>query len=82
MVQKDIDIQSDLELEIEIQKLNDLLAQRRNAQNLGSKDLEKSEPKRSIENLNKERLTDQQTIKKGVVIDVEDQNTDGNYQKF
>ncbi len=77
--QKDIDIQSDMELENEINKLNALLAQRKRVQEVTVKSNGRVELKKSPEKVQEFK---EQPVKKGINIDVEDPDVDSSYNKY
>jgi methyl-accepting chemotaxis protein len=81
ITQKDIDIQSDMELEIEIKKLTDLLLQRKNIQEVALKAVAKTESKRANDKSD-EKSSEQPNSKKGANIDIADADADASYDKY
>jgi methyl-accepting chemotaxis protein len=82
ITQKDIDIQSDIELEVEIKKLTDLLDLRKKMQDSIIKTSSKNETKRNSEKKEEERSSEPQNTKKGVNIDINGSEADTDYDKF
>jgi methyl-accepting chemotaxis protein len=82
ITQNEIDIQSDIELEIGIKKLTDLLDLRKKMQDSIIKTSSKNETKRNLGKKEDERSSDQQPQKKGVNIDINGSEIDTDYDRF
>jgi methyl-accepting chemotaxis protein len=80
--QKDIDIQSDMELENEIQKLNNLLAQRKRTQELAMKSNLKGEWKKTTEKFEEEQPAESPITKKGANINIDETAADSGFDKY
>jgi methyl-accepting chemotaxis protein len=77
ITQKEVDVQSDMELEIEIKKLTELLATRKSREN-NAKQSPKTEVRKNTEKLEPVVV---ETSKKGIKLDIEDPSDKG-YDKF
>jgi methyl-accepting chemotaxis protein len=77
--QNDIDIQSDTELELEIQKLNDLLAMRRKTQE--SAIALKAKSKKNLKT-EEEPVPELEISKNEINLDIEDSKNDDNFDKY
>jgi methyl-accepting chemotaxis protein len=75
--QEEIDIQSDVELEMEIKKLTDLLTQRKKQNVVNNKPSSNDNSGKHEENTENEK-----SIKKGVIIDIKEDYNDKKYEKF
>jgi methyl-accepting chemotaxis protein len=83
ITQKEIDIQSDVELELEIKKLTDLLVQRKLAQEASLKSSAKIELKRTMEKEKTEaQENEQQPSKRGINIDIAESDSDSSFEKY
>lgn len=82
ITQKDIDIQSDTELENEIMKLNDLLAQRKKAKQQLTQGQANYEQKKPLVKTEEVPYNEQGTTKKGATIHIEEPDTDIGFDKF
>lgn len=79
VTQKDIDIQSDIELEQEIRKLNELLAMRKRMQEGTSKYQTKKDTNRNTDKVTEDK---KDSTKKGINIEIEEQEKDSSYDKY
>lgn len=79
--QKDIDSQSDLELEQEIRKLTELLVQRKSIQNVTSKGNTRPETKKTQDKTD-EKPSESQSSKKGINIDIAESEADTDFDKY
>ena len=82
--QKEIDIQSDTELEMEIKKLTDLLVQRKLAQESSLKSTSKKEMREPKKDIDEEEtpVEDRSSSNKGINIQIQESESDSTYDKY
>jgi methyl-accepting chemotaxis protein len=82
ITQKDIDVQSDFELEQEITKLTELLIQRKKIHGTTSNSSVKNDPRKPLEKVTDEQIFTEEQPKKNVRINIEDENPDNSFDKY